>query len=294
MSNVWDAMRKHQAEQKAKAPSDAPAKERPPADDATDEASAITPKTPAPSPQAPEPHLPPPKPAGDGIAIRRAVEYGDALIAHHDRGSEVTEEYRALRTNLLAQSSNERFCFIVTSANPGEGKSVTASNLSIVMTERVDQRTVLVDADLRRGRLAEIFGLSRTPGLAEVLRGETPIHDAIQETAYPNLSFLAGGNVRREEVGELLGRAEIEDVIARIRRNYDYVVIDSPPINATSDAGLLGRVVGEALLVVRMNKTPQESIDKAIRLLHAANVHIAGMVLTHRKYHIPNYLYKYS
>jgi tyrosine-protein kinase Etk/Wzc len=215
-------------------------------------------------------------------------------VVHWDRGSAITEEYRSLRTSLLAQRPDGRFCYLVTSADPGEGKTVTCANLGLILTERVDHQTLVLDSDLRRGKLARVLAGRREPGLADLLRGRAALRECVHRTAYPNLSFLPSGRAAQDEVGELLGRPELEEVVNRVRRQYDHVILDTPPINVASDAGIIGRSVGEALLVVRMNKTRQESVDKAARLLHAANVTLSGIVLTHRKYHIPNYLYRYA
>jgi len=276
VGNVFRAMKKHEAEEPAEpqAPQAEPAKAK------TAEA--------------------PPKldmqQAMDRLRTGRPVQngYSESLVAHHDRGGQITEEYRALRTNLLAQFRNERFCMLLTSAEAGEGKTVTCLNLAMILAERPDRRTIVVDCDLRRARVSSLLPIQKEPGLTELLKGTVMLKDATQGTAYPNLSIIAAGKARQEEVGELLGKAELEEVIAQLRRQYDFVLLDTPPINVASDAGSVGRAAGDAILVVRMNKTRRESVDKAIRLLHAANVRPVGIVLTHQMYYIPNYLYRYS
>jgi Mrp family chromosome partitioning ATPase len=86
----------------------------------------------------------------------------------------------------------------------------------------------------------------------------------------------------------------LDEIVSELRRQYEYVIFDTPPINVASDAGILGKAVGDALLIVRMNKTGRESVEEAIRLLHAANVKLPGIILTHHpKYDIPNYRYRY-
>jgi receptor protein-tyrosine kinase len=220
--------------------------------------------------------------------------YSPALVPHHDRGGATAEEYRALRTNLLAQYSDERFCLLVTSAEAGEGKTVSSLNLALVLAERQERRTIIIDADLRKRTIANLLHISNTPGLADILRGTARLDDVIQPTAYPNLFVIPAGQSKQAEVGELLGGPELEESVTELRRRYDYVLFDTPPITVASDAGMLGRATREALLVVRMNKTRRESVDRAIGLLHAANVKPVGMILTHQRYYIPNYLYRYS
>jgi capsular exopolysaccharide synthesis family protein len=241
------------------------------------------------------PLVPPRQSAADPIASPQDEgKFAACLKAHHNRGGSVTEEYRTLRTSLLAQSSDERFCYMVTSANPGEGKTVTSINLALVMAERTDMTTVLVDCDLRKRTVARMLKCPQSPGVAEILGDKADLDECIQKTCYPNLFVVPSGDVECSKVGEMTIGRELEDMVAQLRRKYDYVIFDAPPINGLSDAGMLGRVVGDALVVVQLNKTKRESVEKAVRLLHAANINVGGMILTHRKYHIPNYIYRYA
>ncbi len=271
MANVWDALKKHKAEEASEAPEvpRGPAAERP-------VGTAVSPASRPPQ------------------ALGSADGYSPVVVAYHDRGGKLTEAYRALRTNLLAQNPTGRFCYLVTSALPDEGKTVTCLNLGIVMAERVDHRTIIVDGDLRKGRIAKLLSGQPTPGLAELLRGEIELSDVIRPTAVPSLFYIPAGKAEQHEAGELMGRPKVEETITQLRRQYDFVIIDAPPINVISDAGMLGRATGEALLVVRMHRTHRETVERAVGLLHAADVKPAGIVLTHQKYIIPNYLYRYS
>ena len=247
-------------------------------------------------PSAEKPPQRPPKPSGAPSVLPPVskTDYAEVLLAHHDRGSAVTEEYRALRTSLLAQSPNGEFCYLVTSSDPGEGKTVSCLNLALVMTERADRRTAVIDCDLRKGTMARLLGAPEGPGMVELLLGTASLKEVVQPTAYSNLFFVAAGRAGAREAGELVGRPEMEEIVGELRREYDHVIFDTPPINRLADAGTIGRATGEALLVVRMNKTRRESVEKAIRLLHAANVKLSGMILTHQKYHLPRYVYRYS
>jgi len=318
VANVWDAMKKHEAEQARKARqaeqrSDAPSQKRPESghQPSAEQKSAAPVAKKSPAPVAKKSAAPVAKKSAALVAKKSAAlvakksaalvakivsdgRYSELLVAHHDRGAALTEEYRALRTNLLARCPDERFCYLVTSSNVGEGKTLTCLNLALVMAERVDRCTVVVDCDLRKAKMAQLLNANDAPGVAELLNGSVTLKECIQSTSYPNLFFIPAGKMNPAKVGELMGRPELHEIVSDLRRQYDYVIFDSAPINSVSDAGMLGNAIGEALLVVRMYKTHRESVDKAIRLLHAANVKVAGIVLTHRKYYIPNYLYRYS
>lgn len=282
MGNVWEAMKKHQTEK-------GPGEQAPPKE-ASAAPRADTPRGPGAAPARPAPSGPPLPQAHPADTNG----YADVLVAHHDRGGRITEQYRSLRTHLLAQHADERFCVLITSAEASEGKSVTCLNLGITLAERRERSTVIVDGDLRRGRIAQMLAGRATPGLADVLRGQRDIRDVLQPTLYGNLFFVAAGEARREEAADLVGRPEMSESLALLRRQFDYVLLDSPPIHSISDACIIGGAVGEALVVMRMNKTSRDSTERAIRLLQASSVKVVGMILTHQKYYIPNYLYRYS
>jgi len=285
VGNVYDAMKKHEAEEAART---GPAK-----------------GTDAPAPGASAEAAP------TGEVLRRPQRprlrtngYAPELVAHCDRGGRLAEEYRALRTNLLAQYEDNRFCILVTSSQGGEGKTVTTLNLGFVLAELPDRRTIIVDCDLQKGHVNTMLGMPATPGLVNVLRGEATLENAVRETTCENLFVLTAGEVEQEEVGELLGRPELEELVENLRREYDFVLIDTPPIRVAgaprryrrsisySTAGILGRTAKDAILVVRMNKTRRESVEAALRQLKSAKVRPVGLVLTHQRHVIPEFLYR--
>jgi capsular exopolysaccharide synthesis family protein len=220
--------------------------------------------------------------------------YAPELVAHHDRGNDLTEEYRRIRTHLLAQYAEERFCALVTSAMPTEGKTVTCLNLAFVLSEQQDRRTVIIDADLRKRRFGNMLHINNSPGLVELLRGSARLDEVVQATKHNNLFVIPAGPTVPGQVGEMLGRPELDEIVNELRRRYDYVLFDTPPLTVAPDASILGRVVRDAILVVRMNRTPRESVDRAIGLLHASNVKPIGIVLTHHRHFIPKALYYHS
>ena len=273
MSHVSDAMKKHNAEeteQKERAEAPPPDRKKPGPTAKGAEQGPVTP------------------------VMEFTNNYAEVLTAHHDRGAAITEQFRSLRTHLIAHYANKRFTTIITSAEAGEGKTVTCLNLGIILTERTERTTLVVDCDLRKSKIASYLNIENSPGMVDLIRGRAAIDEAVQPTVYPNLFVLPAGDIERREVGELMGRPELHEIVAQLRPKYDYVLFDTPPVNRAADAGMLGQAADGALLVVRMNKTHRESVDRAIRLLHAANVTVAGLVLTHQKFYIPNYLYRYS
>jgi len=233
-------------------------------------------------------------PSRSMVAAVSTNNYAEVLLAHHDRGGAITEQYRALRNHLLAHYADRRFATLIASAEPGEGKTVTCLNLGIALAERIERTTIVVDCDLRKGEMAKYLNIDKSPGVADLLRSAAALDDVVRPTVYRNLFVIPAGEAKRQEVGELLGRPELHEIASELRRKYDYVLFDTPPINRAADAGMLGPAVDGAELVVRMNKTDRESVNRAIRLFHANNVTVSGLVLTHQRFFIPNYLYRYA
>ncbi len=233
-----------------------------------------------------------PEAAAPIAALPRDGYFPDLAVAYHDPAGQVAEEYRALRTNLLASHPDGNVSCIVTSARSGEGKTVTCMNLAMVMAERENTQTVLVDCNLREARLSSMMRMSSGPGVANLLRGEATLQEAIQPTTYPSLFCIsAGENYRNFSL--LLATQPLSDLIAGLRKHFNHVIIDTPAINVATDAAVVGSVVREALLVVRMYKTPRESVDRAIRQLRASHVGVSGLVLTDRRFFIPDALYRW-
>jgi len=288
VGNVYDAMQRHESEHPGGAAAGGPdASGR--SDAGQDPADAAGTGEPLSRPQRVRP---------------RTNGYAPELVAHSDRGGRLAEEYRALRTNLLAQYAKQRFCILITSAEAAEGKTVTCLNLGFVLAELPDRRTVVVDCDLQKSDFNTLVGVPPTPGVADVLRGNATPEEALHATTYNNMFVMPAGAVKQEEVGELMSRPELEDLVTTLRKEYDYVLLDTPPIRVAgvkrryrqsvsySTAGILGRTAKDALLVVRMNKTRRESVEAAIRQLHTANVRPVGLVLTHQRHYIPGPLYR--
>lgn len=175
---------------------------------------------------------------------------GLPLLRAKDAGGTYAEAFRSLHAS-LAVTPLVRPVLVVTSALPGEGKSTVASNLAITMA--LDgKRGVLIDADLRRGNLGDLFGVDSEPGLSNVLRGEMTWPDALEPTGYENLSLLARGPACNES-GELLRLPVFGEILGEIREKFDFAVLNTSPILATEETQLIGPHCDGALLVVRQS-----------------------------------------
>jgi capsular exopolysaccharide synthesis family protein len=215
-----------------------------------------------------------------------------ALAAFHQRHSAVCEQYRGLRARLLAMNpAHSPQVIAITSAVPEEGKSVSAANLALVMAEGGEHRVLLVDADFRRGRLARMLGVPSSPGLADVLRREAPLEAACQASPLGNLRVLpAGGGV--DGGHSVIGRWTA--LVAEIRAAFDYAFLDMPPVTTVSDASLLAPQCDGVIIVVLMRRTPEPTVQQAVRTLQANHVNVLGAILSRFDERGPGYYDYYA
>ena len=200
------------------------------------------------------------------------------LVTLTDPRSPASEAYRALRTNLSFYSLEQPVrTLVVTSPAAGEGKSTTVANLAVTMAQS-GRRTILVDCDLRRPTLHEVFELAMTPGLTNLTLDEVS-EMPLQQTAVENLWLLSSGT-KPPNPADLLGAKRMDQIIADLAGRADIVLFDAPPVMAAADAAILGAKVDGILLVIQAGKTRRDHSERARELLEKARVRIVGVALT--------------
>jgi capsular exopolysaccharide synthesis family protein len=190
----------------------------------------------------------------------------------------ISECYRTIRTSLLlSQSEKPPQLILLTSPSPGEGKTVTSLNLAIALAQ--DGHTVLlVDGDMRKGLCHSRLGLRNNRGLSNVLTGGLSLEEGIQQTPISGLSLLSRG-VLPPNPSELLGSRKMKEVLKELRQTFDFILIDSPPVMAISDAAILSVVVDGVLLVLHGQKTSTAYAQKAVERLDMVRARLLGVIL---------------
>lgn len=195
-----------------------------------------------------------------------------------DLPSSRAEAFRQVRTSLrFADVDSPVSVLVVTSAVPAEGKSSTAANLAIVLAES-GRRVLLVDADLRRPRVADYLGLDGSIGLSDVVAGLHTLEDAVQTWGDPQIFVLAAGTIPPNP-SELLGSHQMSELLRLLRENYDVVIVDTTPVLAVTDSRVLAAQSDGTILVVRSGKTDRHQVARALELLRAVDARILGTVL---------------
>ena len=201
------------------------------------------------------------------------------LVTVSDPRSAAAEAYRALRTNLSFSSLDDPIrTLVVTSPAPQEFKSVVIANLAVIMAQG-GNRTLLVDCDLRRPALHDIFGVDNSHGLTSMMLNEEAMNKPpLLGTEIDNLRLLPSGPLPPNPA-DLLGSRRMDAVIKRLAEEADMILLDAPPVLAVTDAAVLGSKVDGVLLVIRAGATRRDHAERAKELLEKVNIRIVGAVL---------------
>ena len=214
------------------------------------------------------------------LAIKKR-QMSARLVPQYSPKSPIAEAYRTFRTNTVSlppKISGEGRIYLVTSSGPKEGKSTSSSNLAITLSQ-MRSKTVIVDCDMRRPMVHNLFFVSRENGLSRFLTTEdVDIHDIIKPSGMENLDIITAGHVPPNP-SELLSSKKMDDLFAKLREEYDYIIVDSPPIIAVTDALIIAKKVDHLVLVIRVNSTEREIIEQAKSLLKNIDVKVAGVVV---------------
>jgi len=203
-----------------------------------------------------------------------------ALIdSEEGQQTHLVENFRVIRTNLLSMgaATKQPQVIMVTSSMPREGKTVVASNLAYSFV-RAGAKTILIDTDLRRGRLHRLFGYRKTPGLSEYLLGDAPLDQACRASGMDGLHVITAGK-HLDSGTELLGSERFAALLQELRGKYDRIILDTPPVLGLSETSVMQNVVDGVMFVIWSGKTPMKNIKVALEVLQSNGANFYGFIL---------------
>lgn len=223
--------------------------------------------------------------------MNKRIRYHTSLTLP-DEKSPTGESYRALRTNILRTTQDKLMkAILITSSNHFEGKTTTAINLALAMSDVPGYKTLLIDSDLRFPTVHDRLGLMQSPGLTEILEGSTGVDPEIMDTEKENLKIITSGNLPHYPV-ELLESKRLMALLKELKSKFDLILIDSPPLIPYSDASVLSSQVDGVLLVVQSGRTRREDIQQVQATLQDNQAKVLGVVLNRQKHFVPDRIYK--
>lgn len=207
------------------------------------------------------------------------------LVTHLDVQSPVSEVFRTLRTNIQFMNADKKLeTLLITSTFPGEGKSWVSSNLAVTFS-KTENKVILIDADMRKGRQHTIFGVLPTPGLSNCLSEmndkeveEIDFSKYIQKTEVENLDLMTTGNIPPNP-SELLTSQQMTVLLEKLKEDYDLIIIDGTPCELVTDAVILSRTVDSTLVVTAYKQTKKDSLEKVIKNIKEVGGNLAGIVI---------------
>ena len=204
------------------------------------------------------------------------------LLASEDRADTAVEAIRALRTNIyFSMLDAPNNVLMITGAAPEAGKSFISANLAAVMAQS-GKRVLLIDTDMRKGYLDRLFGLTPEFGLSDILNGKAAPAKAVQETGIENLHLISSGSYPSNP-SELLMDNRFNELLAHARQRYDYVILDTPPVLAVTDAVIIGQHAGTVLMISRYAHTRARELEASVERLKQNHINIKGVVLNGMK-----------
>lgn len=191
---------------------------------------------------------------------------------------QITESFKAIRTNIMFSLLTDGCKKVVVSSSlAGEGKTTTAVHTAISLAQ-MDTRVLLIDADLRKPKVNQFFHLKNTPGLTNYFGNLTQLKDIQQPTDYKNLTVICSG-VAVPNPSELLASEKMAELLKELETSYDYIVVDSPPVNVVVDAIPLIKLCNGVILVVRQGSSTYPELNKTIKNLEMIDAKILGIIL---------------
>jgi len=215
------------------------------------------------------------------------------IVAYVDKTSQISEQYRILRTNLYSISTEKPIKVIaITSSQSEEGKTTTACNLAITLSWDTEKKIVLLDGDLRKPEVHTLFNLPRKPGLSDILLEKCEVADLTVKPAIGNLYVIPSGSTITNPA-EALSYPRFKALIAELKVRFDYVIFDTPPTLSVADSSIIGSLCDGVILIVKSEVTSKDIVGESFNLLKSTNAKPIACVLTN--FHAPfHYYFKYK
>lgn len=204
------------------------------------------------------------------------------FVSYSNPSSEIAEQFRTIRTNIQFSSIDiQHKTLIITSPSSNEGKTTSAINLAISISQQ-GERVLLIDANLRRPKLHISFNLKESYGLTDVLMGRLPLEEAVFQTQIGKLEVLTSGIIPPNPT-EIIGSKAMSYFLKDIKEEYDTVIFDCPPVLETTDTKLLAGQCDGVIMVLKSGKTDREKAVEANRLLHLVRAKVLGVILNEKE-----------
>lgn len=215
------------------------------------------------------------------------------IISYSQPKSVIAEEFRSIRTNIQYSNLDKKIkTIVVTSTTKDEGKTTITTNLAVNFSKIENKKVLIIDCDLRNPSIYKEFGISNSNGLTDLLVEEKDLSNYIKETEINNLHILTAGSIPPNP-SEMLSSNRMKVFMEKVREEYDYVFIDTPPVGMVTDAGILSAFLDGTILVVKSDYIDTKDLQETKKKLVSVNANILGVILNGNKVKKDDYYYSY-
>lgn len=216
------------------------------------------------------------------------------IVTYHSPKTPISEQYRIIRTNLQrVNPENPPRLIAVSSSIHHEGKSTTATNLAVALAQDLHKNILLADCDLRKPNIHNLLGLRMDGGMSDILMKGVELDAVFKKTRIENLTVLTAGRIPSNPA-ELLGSHRMRELLSELKNRFDYVILDTPPVLAITDTGILGTLVDGIVIVVQSWRTQREALARTRSLLSNVHANVLGYILAGVEHFVPGYLSNYG
>jgi capsular exopolysaccharide synthesis family protein len=216
------------------------------------------------------------------------------IVTYHSPKTPISEQYRIIRTNLQRVNPEHPPRLIaISSSIHGEGKTTSSVNLSVALAHDLHKNILLVDCDLRKPNIHNLLGLRMEGGISDVLLKRAELDTVFKKTRVENLTVITSGRIPSNPA-ELLGSRYMQELLLELKNRFDYVILDTPPVLAITDTGILGSLVDGVVVVVQAWRTQREALVRTRSLLSNVHANTIGYILTNVEHFVPGYLSNYG
>lgn len=200
------------------------------------------------------------------------------LITHKKPKAVVSEKFRGIRSNILFSTADDEVqTLLVTSDKPSSGKSTVSANIAVTYAQ-AGFKTLLIDGDMRKPTQHYIFNKNNVIGLSNVIINKSSFDEAVHSTEVSNLDVLTSGPIPPNP-SELIGSTNMLDIFVKLKKQYDFILVDTPPVNTVTDAQLFGELTKNAVYIIDAESNKKESVKKGKELLEKSGTKILGAIL---------------